>query len=239
MTDLETTPDELELVYPPPVELPEFEGQIPATVNTRLTGTSQRITRPIHHGEKVILLVEASVADVRHPKNKDGLQRLQMLQADEVYELPGQPGELLLRHTKKAWRLATESSSPALAGFDELEGDVDGAPLTVDGNGVVLTGGDMEALGLVDADDDDDAAVADQLEQARVKKTEGQLVNRAPFEGYDKATIDLIGLWLDEDCPSASEAEHVRLYEEAHKGRKKVIQAAQDRVASFMTGDPS
>jgi hypothetical protein len=320
MTDVDAAA-EVELVVPPPVELPEFEGVLPVGVDTVLTGTSQRISRPIHHGQRGVLVVEYEVADVRHPKTKDGLKRKQMLKAVDAYELPEPIGGRLLVRLKKAHRLATDKS-PVIAGFEEA--DVDGGELTTDGNGVVLTGGDLEALGLADASNDpvvvvfdtdapdalwphefdekelerrpvpgeefpspawaggdepmpsvvrlldpdtgetvagwsdedweanleqreldqaaaEDRDAADELEAARAKRaepTEGQMVNRAPFDEYDKADVALIKLWLAEDCPSATEAEHVAVFEEAHKGRKSVIKAARERVAVFMNGDP-
>jgi hypothetical protein len=314
MTDVDTTAGEVELVVPPPVELPEFEGVLPVGVDTVLTGTSQRISRPIHHGQRGVLVVEYEVADVRHPKTKDGLKRKQMLKAVDAYELPEPIGGRLLVRLKKAHRLATDKS-PVIAGFEEA--DVDGGELTTDGNGVVITGGDLEALGLADASNDpvvvvwddaddmlwpddfedglprptpgaketgtehgttvcirlldpttgdtiagwtdeeweaelerrehaqaaaEDRDAADELEAARAKRaepTEGQMVNRAPFEGYDGCKVNEVQLYLEEDCDTATQAEHVAIYESSHRGRKGIIEAARRRVAELMNGDPS
>jgi hypothetical protein len=82
---------------PPPLDLPEFEGIKPVGVLTTLTGTSQRINRAMHHGDKIILLVEAELADVRHPKTKDGVKRKQVLSVADFFELDGEQGGVVGR----------------------------------------------------------------------------------------------------------------------------------------------
>lgn len=77
----------------------EFEGDRPAMVLTKVSGSSQRIHRPIHHGETGVLLVEYKVSDIRHPHTTDGLKRVQVLVATDVFEMPDDEGhDLLVRH---------------------------------------------------------------------------------------------------------------------------------------------
>lgn len=70
----------------------------------------------------------------------------------------------------------------------------------------------------------EDRAAAYELEQGRME-------NRAPFDGYDDADVQLIKMWLDEDCEKSIQAHHVELYEGAHKQRKTVLAAAEGRRA--------
>lgn len=93
----------------PSLELPEFEGIIPVAVLTSLTGTGQRVHRAIHHGEKVILLVEAELDDVRHPRTKEGIKRKQILKATDLYLLEGKAAKRILSGAKEAYRLADDA----------------------------------------------------------------------------------------------------------------------------------
>jgi hypothetical protein len=91
-------------------DLPEFEGQVPVGVVTSVSGTSQRIDRPIHMDETVLLLVEARVGSIAHKVVKDGLKRHQTLTAKDVYELEGTDGRDLLRAARNRYQLADDAS---------------------------------------------------------------------------------------------------------------------------------
>lgn len=91
-------------------QLPEFEGTVPVGVLTSVTGTSQRISRPIHLGEKVVLLVEAEVGQIGHKVGKDGLKRHQALVAADVWELADGEATDLLRALRTSARLEADAA---------------------------------------------------------------------------------------------------------------------------------
>jgi hypothetical protein len=131
-------------------EIPEFEGRIPIGVLTNVQGASQRIGRAIHHEEKVVLVVEASVRSVDHPMTKDGLKRRQVLKVEDIYEMEGKRGHRLLSTLRTAWRQADDARharTPIEGLFDGVDGGATGA---TDGSGVVLTGSELAELGLAD-----------------------------------------------------------------------------------------
>jgi hypothetical protein len=102
MTDTEVQP------ALPTLELPEFEGFLPVGVVTKLTGAGERIGRAIHHNDRVVLIVEAELVDVRHPKTKDGIKRHQVLKVADLYELEGAEGKRLLTMMREAYRKADD-----------------------------------------------------------------------------------------------------------------------------------
>lgn len=149
MTD-EKTPDtpteEVPITPSLPFRLPEFEGIIPVGVVTKITGTGQRITRPLHYGERGVLVVEYEVANVAHGKTADGMKRIQTLTVDDFYELEGKAGTTLLRSLRQAYKIADDRRS----GREPLEGNYveptgSGLEVTVDGHGNVLTSSEAAA----------------------------------------------------------------------------------------------
>jgi hypothetical protein len=93
----------------PTLELPEFEGLLPVGVVTKLTGAGERIGRAIHHDDRVVLLVEAELVDVRHPKTKDGIKRHQVLKVADLYEVEGAEGRRLLTMMRENYRKADDA----------------------------------------------------------------------------------------------------------------------------------
>lgn len=136
------TPDSV-AVQPalPTLELPEFEGIRPVGVVTRVNGTGQRIARAMHIDERVVLVVEAEVADVGHGRTADGVKRVHKLTVLDVYELEGKPGAQLLRSLRAAHKIASDRRD----GKEPLGGELEqpdptelGIEVVVDG-AVVLT----------------------------------------------------------------------------------------------------
>jgi len=119
---------------PADLELPEFEGVIPVGVVTRVSGTGQRITRPIHYQERVLLLVEASATSVGHSKTNDGMKRVHTLAVTDLYELTGPDAEKVLAGARAAYRL----SDDAAHGRASLEFDDTAQPI-ISTDGVILT----------------------------------------------------------------------------------------------------
>lgn len=127
------------------LELPEFDGIIPVGVLTAITGAGQRIHRAIHHGEKLVLLVEAEVADVRHPKTKEGIKRKHVLSVVDLYEVPGDAGKRMLTHLRQSYR----QDDDARNGRRSLLGDhspVLGPKGWTDANGNLLSDEDLAEL---------------------------------------------------------------------------------------------
>lgn len=127
----------------PSLGLPEFEGIIPVAVLTRLKGTGQRVHRAIHHGEKVILLVEAELADVQHPKTKEGVKRVQILAATDLYLLEGKASKRILSGAKEAYRLADDARHGRKAFPIGAAAPVLGPEGWTDENGTVLSDEDV------------------------------------------------------------------------------------------------
>jgi len=152
--------DDTEPLYEPTasIDLPEFEGTIPVGVVTSVTGTGQRITRPIHYGEKIVLVVEAEATNIGHRKTTDGMKRVHTLSAVDLYELPGEAGQKLLRQQRAEWRVADDQVHGRQAlGLD----DTTQAVLSVDG--VILTAREIaEQRG--DSMPDDDASLIVEFE---------------------------------------------------------------------------
>lgn len=203
----------------PTLELPEFEGVIPVGVLTTLTGASQRINRPIHHGDKLVLLVEAELVDVRHPKTKDGVKRKQVLSVVDFYELDGTKGKELLVAEREAYRVAEderqgraglpfENPPPAEVGFL----DENGHPL--DEEDLAEIRGNREAV--------------DELERGRGGSGE-------PWPGFEESGArEVIG--HIRGLESADECVAVASWEEGHGGRVSVVQAARKRAAELGGG---
>lgn len=125
----------------PSLGLPEFEGITPVAVETTLTGSGQRIHRPIHHGERLILVIEAEATDIRHPRTKQGVKRKQILFAEDMYELDSKRGKELLGSLRTAYRLAEDERGgrKMIDGWKEPgEAPEGGVNVTVDGSGTAL-----------------------------------------------------------------------------------------------------
>ena len=144
-----TTPDDVAVAPSLPLELPEFEGVLPVGVVTKLNGSGQRIRRPMHLGERVVLVVEAEVDNVGHARTDDGVKRNQALKVSDLYELEGKPGSVLLRSLRQAYKLADDHSAGRKvlgAGIDQPEPNGTGMEFTVDENGIVLTDAELAAM---------------------------------------------------------------------------------------------
>lgn len=142
--DVEATPQPL-----PTLGLPEFEGIIPIAVQTTINGSGQRITRPLHHGEKIILIIEAEVNNIAHPRTKDGIKRQQVLGVEDMYELAGERGRKVLSTLRTAYRLSEDkrTGNNAIAGWTEPPEHLDdGLEVTVDKSGTQLLPHEAAAL---------------------------------------------------------------------------------------------
>lgn len=131
----------------PSLELPDFEGIRPVGVITKVNGTGERIGRAMRHGERVVLLVEAEVIDVHHPRTKAGIKRSQVLTALDLYELEGKPGRRILSAAKQAYRVGDDMRHGRLPG---VLGDRPGFKLTPEGwtdsSGNILTEEDLAQI---------------------------------------------------------------------------------------------
>lgn len=120
-----------------PFDLPDFEGQKPVGVQTSISGTGQRITRPLHIGQRVILVVEAEVSGVNH-KESGGLKRIQTLAVKDLYEAEGKDGAKLLSGMKLRAKKSEDARSGKLA-IPTIDEQAAGVEVTVDENGTALT----------------------------------------------------------------------------------------------------
>ena len=142
-------PDDVAVAPSLPLELPEFEGVLPVGVVTKINGSGQRIRRPMHLGERVVLVVEAEVDNIGHARTDDGVKRNQTLKVADLYELEGKPGAVLLRSLRQAYKLADDHSAGRKvlgAGIDQPEPNGTGMEFTVDENGIVLTDAELAAI---------------------------------------------------------------------------------------------
>lgn len=63
--------------------------------------------------------------------------------------------------------------------------------------------------------------------------TDGQMVNRAPWDGYDGAVVGAVVGRLLDIVDTWDELKHVAVYEEAHKNRAGVLKAVEQRRAEL------
>ena len=227
-------------------ELPEFEGLRPIGVLTKLKGAAQRINRPMHHGEKVILVVEAEVSGVNHPMTKEGLKREHVLQVGDLYELAGRPGNRLMSRLKNAWRLADDDrhGRTALEGIAE---GADGVELATDGSGVVLTDGDLDALGLSDSGSDPVLAVflggarcawPDDFAAGDPRPNPGDVLAVPGGDGGEDLVVELLDMFSGETLGTWSEDDQAR--REAAQDREVVeeLEARRDRLMGLEDTPP-
>lgn len=150
MTDTPPPDVPVETPLPLSISLPEFEGILPVGVITKLTGTGQRITRPLHYEERGVLVVEYEVVNVQHPKTADGMKRVQVLDVKDFYELEGKPGAVLLRSLRQAYRLADDARKGRkglpIADLEQPEDAGPGLAVTVAGDGTVLTSTELAEI---------------------------------------------------------------------------------------------
>lgn len=148
MPATETTEPTEDAVQPalPSMELPEFDGLVPVGVLTTLTGAGQRVHRAIQHGAKVVLLIEAEVTDVRHPKTKEGVKRKHVLSVVDLFEVEGKAGQRILATMRQQYR----SLDDARHGRSSLPFPGEGPRLTaagwIDASGNVLTAEDVAEI---------------------------------------------------------------------------------------------
>lgn len=129
--------------------LPEFEGQVPIGVNTKITGAGQRIARALHLDDRVYLLVEATVANVGHKTNDAGLVREHKLKVEDLFELDDDGRRILARH-----RAAAKEAEDRAAGREPLpftHDDTENIEIRsrFDASGISL-GPDQDLPGLLD-----------------------------------------------------------------------------------------
>lgn len=147
-----TTDDDVGVQTSIHLPLPEFEGRLPVGVLTKVNGAGQRIVRPLHLEEKVIVIVEAKVSNVGHAITNDGVKRVHTLAVDDLYELEGKEGQRLLRHLREAYRTADDARHGRTAlPIDGIDGP--DMAVTTDGNGTVLTPGEVAELQGIDLAD--------------------------------------------------------------------------------------
>lgn len=138
-TNTPTEPDDETTAEPgydgPSVELPSFEGFRVYDTTAKLTATPIPIGRALHHGDTIVLVVEAKLNDVGHPKKDGRLTRHHKLVAASVLEVADVVyADALLEHLRRQ----------SLRTIDEAEGRQSfGIETTADG--IVLTPGDKAA----------------------------------------------------------------------------------------------
>ena len=115
-----------------PLGPPEFEGHRPTEVALKITGNGQiEQARTMHLEERVVLVVVGQVAEITHKDLADGVQRLQKVKAERVYEVDETDAVDLVADLQQQER--ERRGEPA------LEFDTPGPEVTVDGSGTVLT----------------------------------------------------------------------------------------------------
>lgn len=146
-----TTTDDL-LSDPPDEDLPEFEGLQPVGVVTRVNGAGQRIHRPMRIDERIVIVIEAEVADVNHRRTDDGVKRVHTLKCLDLFEIGGRAGKRLVNNLKQRYREGDVDSLPfKTAGDEALVADVVG---TTDASGVAMTPDELAELGIADPSND-------------------------------------------------------------------------------------
>src|SRR4051812_6699650 len=108
MSDPDTTVADIGVQPSFDFDLPDFEGVKPVGVVTRLNGAGERIVRPMHYEEKVVLVVEAEVTGVGPGKTSAGMKRVHTLAVRDVYEIEGKPGRRILNALRQAYRTADD-----------------------------------------------------------------------------------------------------------------------------------
>lgn len=260
MSDHDDNETEIETPLPITYDLPEFEGIIPIGVVTTLNGSGQRITRPMHYGERGVLVVEYEVEGVGHNKTNDGMKRHHKLKVLDLYELPGKPGSTLLRSLRQAHRTADDLNrgTVAIAGFDVTpEGNAAGIEVTVDEKGRVHTAVgaglahiDVAVLVFEDEvralwpDDFDDATGPHPEAGERIRKP-GAKVKDDPAlirRVLDADTGETLEEWTDEqENERLLELEHELAVEEARQDREAVeeLEAARAKAQAATDAGPA
>lgn len=188
----------------------QFEGKPVVGIVTSIKGTSSRVTRPIHPGERLYAVVELVEDGISHKPTKDGRKRYQTLDAEDFYELTDAEGRDLIAG-KRAELLES----------GQLDGQLrigDGAPaLTVDASGVALTPVEIaEAQGGVNG--------VDQLAPGPLSE---------PWIGYEDQSVgeirERIGVVETVDvCTTVIAFENAR-----SRPRQQVINAASNRATDL------
>ena len=191
--------------------LPEFEGVQPVGVVTKINGASQRITRAIHLGESGVALVEWRSEAINHKRTKDGLKRHQTLDVLEMWELPAEQSDLLLAQARRQKRIEDDERTGAqpIVGLEDA-----GDQVVTDNAGVVMTDGEVaEATGKPLIPDDSG--------------------DTPPWLGYEELkaseVIDRLKATDNRELVLA-----VGDFEESHRARKTVMDAAMHRSAELL-----
>lgn len=101
-TDDQAEPDEDRQVLTPATPLPDFEGNTPTAVITRLVGTSQRITHAIHHRQRGVAVIEWECTGIAFPLTEDGVKRVQTIKVLDLLEVGDPHGRRMLNELKLA-----------------------------------------------------------------------------------------------------------------------------------------
>lgn len=194
--------------------LPEIGGIIPVGVVTKVKGTGQRIEEALNLGQRVVMLVEASVSDAYQLKDtKEGPKLHQALTIDDLWVLRGKEARELV----KARKTELARPKPDLAGTHPLGLVDDSAPPAgyVDASGVAMTPSEVAAQRGVQLPD---AFVVEFLDGARylwpddwegsgqgqpvtggLARKPGELEALQVVKLLDPETGDVLDAWSDED----------------------------------------
>lgn len=228
----------------PELDLPDYNGRRPVGMKTAVNGAGNRVYRPHTIGDTVTLVIEAKVSDAGHKQTKDGLLYVEKYQVADVFEADGETGKHLLLGLRTAYRLADDErhgrKQLPLAGMPPILGP-DG---WTDGSGRLLLpeelaeirgelaareGGDGDEAGPDDGDVGGDLDALAELEAGR-----GRTIGE-PWPGYEQSSAkeirDHLGGMDDRD-----EVFGVAAWEEAHGGRKTIVEAATRRAAELLDG---
>lgn len=93
--------EEGDAVEVPAGHLEEFEGRLPIALLTKVVGTSSRIVRPIHHGERGIAVIEWECDAIAFPRHRDGIKRVQTVAIMDLLEINTPEGRRLLNELKQ------------------------------------------------------------------------------------------------------------------------------------------
>jgi hypothetical protein len=256
----EPEPETTQLVF----ELPEYHGRKPIGMKTNLVGTGNRSTREHTVGDRVVFVVEAKVKRAGgFDEVDDGLLYLETYKVQDMWEVVDfDVAQRYLQECRTAYREADKARTGQLD-IDDVEPPDLPPAVDVDEFGVaILDAEKREAAGLppLPAEDDDvvDAEIVDDeweydtpppevdertAEQiaadakadadAVAELEAGRRTNRSPIADYESLPARAVIAHVLE----ADEREHVlhvAAYEEAHRNRSTIVDAAMKRAADLV-----
>jgi hypothetical protein len=204
------------------MELFDDDVRIVAT-ETKLSGSLDRLDRPLGFRERVILVIDATVSEEAIKSSGDGPIRKRTLKLTDAYELEGERGVNIVNALRGERRKAEDEA----AGRNPIPGLEDFPEVTTDGSGVVATPSELAKL----------AGAGDTPTE--------------PWPGYDSETVPTIVEALENTKAAAGAGvgfaklcATTLAFEEANGARKRivtycrgVVEAAQAEAVPPLPGE--